>query len=291
MVDARQVALIVGCGYTGIRLGQRLAGMGMRVVGTSRRADRPELAAAGIEVMAGELHDPSVLAAIRQLKPSLVAYFVPPQRGNDPLPQILDASRHRALDAFMYASSTGVYGDRGGAWVDEATPVVDSDSGDPLRQAAERLVIEAGLGGAPTRVCRISGIYGPGRTLRRLLETGNYTLIEGHDPWVGRIHVDDLVSGFIAAWARGHAGAAYNMVDERPHLASEFANLSADLNNLPRPALISVTEARRRYDGAELGRKLASKRIRCGLLRTALGVELQYPTYLEGLPASVAAEG
>jgi len=281
---------MIGCGYTGIRLGRRLIERGLRVVGTSRKADRPDLQSAGIELLTGDLRDPGVLATIRELKPSLVAYFVPPQRSDDPLPLVLDAARNPALEAFIYASSSGVYGDRGGEWVDENTPIVDSETGDPLRHAAERLMSEAARDGAPTRVCRITGIYGPGRTLRRPLESGDYTLIEGHDVWVSRIHADDLVSGFIAAWQKGANGAVYNMVDDSPHRASEFANLSADLNHLPRPAVISEAEARSRYQGGELRRKLASKRIRCARLKQELGVQLKYPSYLTGLPAAVAEE-
>lgn len=287
ITGSRQTALIAGCGYTGLRLGQRLVEEGLRVVGTSQRAERPDMQAAGIEVLTGPLHAPTILTAIEKLKPSLVAYFVPPQRTGDPLPLVLEAARHPALEAFTYASSSSVYGDHGGAWVDETTPIVDNETGDPLRHAAEQLMIEAGQHGAPTRVCRITGIYGPGRTLRQVLESGHYTLIKDHDVWVGRIHVDDLVSGFLAAWRRGRAGRVYNMVDERPHLASEFANLSAHLNHLPRPALITAAEARQRYEAPELRRKLASKRIRCLRLKTELGVQLKYPDYLTGLPAAV----
>ncbi|MEZ5565876.1 MAG: NAD-dependent epimerase/dehydratase family protein [Gammaproteobacteria bacterium] len=293
MNTAGRTALIVGCGYAGLRFGRQLAAMGVRVVGTTRRSHRPDMQAAGLEVLAGELHDAAVLAAIRQLRPSLVAYFVPPRRGNDPLPTVMGASTHPALDAFLYASSSGVYGDRAGGWVDETTPIGNSDgnsgTGDPLRAAAERVLLEASQHDVPGRVCRITGIYGPGRTLRRLLATGNYALIDGHDVWVGRIHVDDLVSGLVAAWIRGRNGSVYNMVDDRPHRASEFANLSADLNNLPRPTVISEAEARQRYDRAELRLKLASKRVRHMLLKTELGVELKYPSYLTGLPASLVA--
>ena len=288
--NAKRTALIVGCGYTGVRLGRRLLEMGLRVVGTSRKADRADTHPAGLELLTGDLLDPAVLAAIEKLKPSMVGYFVPPQRADDPLSRVLDAARSRAMEAFVYASSSSVYGDRAGEWVDETTPIVDSETGDPLRYAAERLMSEAGQGGVPTRVCRITGIYGPGRTLRGLLETGAYTLVEGHDVWVNRIHADDLVSGFLAAWQKGNNGAVYNMVDDRPHRASEFANLAADLNHLPRPAVISEAEARTRYAGEELRRKLASKRIRCARLRHDLGVQLKYPSYLTGLPASVARE-
>ena len=244
----------------------------------------------GIEPMAGDLSEPDFLAALGELSPSVVAYFVAPQKSDDPLPAILAATRTPLLEAFLYASSSSVYGDCGGEWVDETTAISSHSTGDPDRYAAERCVAEAGMKGMPTRICRITGIYGPGRTLKSLLANGKYTLIEGCDPWVNRIHVDDLVAGFIAAWKNGAPGMVYNMVDERPHRASEFANLAADLNHLPRPARISEIEARTRYDAAELRRKLSSKRVRCLRLRNELGVTLRYPEFHTGLAAAVAQE-
>jgi len=291
VTEAQRTALVVGCGYTGIRLAHRLRDAGLRVVGTSRSADRGrEMLAAGIEVVAGDLRQAEILASLGELRPSVVAYCAPPQAADDPLAAILAATSNPSLEAFLYASSSSVYGDRDGAWVDENTAIAPDESGDPERYAAERIVVRAGMDGIPTRVCRITGIYGPGRMLRHLLESGQYSLIEAHDPWVNRIHVDDLVAGLIAACESGRAGAVYNMVDERPHRASEFANLAADLNRLPRPALISEAEARARYDAATLRRKLASKRVRCSRLREELGVRLKYPDYRAGLAASATQE-
>lgn len=291
MSEATRTALVIGCGYTGIRLAHRLREMGLRVIGISRGADRGrEMQTAGIEHMAGDLRDANVLSRLGELSPSVVAYFVPPQAADDPLTAVLAATSNPSLEAFLYASSSSVYGDSGGAWVDESTAITPEDSGDMERYTAERIVIRAGLDGTPTRVCRITGIYGPGRILRRPLESGQYALIEGRDAWVNRIHVDDLVAGFMAAWKKGSAGTLYNMVDERPHRASEFANLAADLNHLPRPIWISEAEARARYDSAELRRKLASKRVRCSRLREELGVRLKYPDFLTGLAAAVAQD-
>lgn len=288
---SEKTALVIGCGYTGTRLARRLIERGVRVVGVSRRADQnPELKHAGIQPMAGDLSEPDFVSALGALSPSLVAYFVPPQKGNDPLAAVLAATRSPALEAFLYASSSSVYGDCGGEWVDETTTISSSGTGDPDRYSAERHVTEAGVDGTPTRICRITGIYGPGRTLKGLLANGQYTLIAGGDPWVNRIHVDDLVSGLVAAWEKGNAGRVYNMVDELPHRASEFANLAADLNHLPRPPRISEIEARSRYDAAELRRKLSSKRVRCLRLKNELGVTLQYRDFHTGLVAAVAQE-
>lgn len=289
--DSGKTALVIGCGYTGTRLALPLLERGFRVIGVSRRAEQdPELRRAGIQPMAGNLSEPDFLSALHKLSPSVVAYFVPPQKGDDPLPAVLAATSNPLLEAFLYASSSSVYGDRGGAWVDETTAISSNDTGDPDRYDAERCVAGAGMDGIPTRICRITGIYGPDRTLKHLLANGGYTLIEDGDPWVNRIHVDDLVAGFLAAWEKGTAGMVYNMVDEQPHRASEFANLAADLNHLPRPARITELEARTRYDAAELRRKLSSKRVRCLRLGNELGVRLRYPGFRAGLAAAVAQQ-
>ena len=289
--DSGKIALVIGCGYTGIRLARPLLDRGFLVVGVSRHAEHdPELRRAGIQPLAGDLSKPDFLPVLGKLSPSVVAYFVPPQKGDDPLSAVLAATRNPSLEAFLYASSSSVYGDCGGEWVDETTAISSDGTGDPDRYAAECRVAEAGMSGIPTRICRITGIYGPDRTLKRLLESGQYTLIEGGDPWVNRIHVDDLVAGFVAAWEKGTPGMVYNMVDEQPHRASEFANLSADLNHLPRPARISEAEAATRYDAAELHRKLSSKRVRCLRLRNELGLSLKYPGFRTGLVAAVARQ-
>ncbi|HHQ15124.1 MAG TPA: NAD-dependent epimerase/dehydratase family protein [Chromatiales bacterium] len=287
-----QIILILGCGYTGLRLGIRLRKLGYRVIGTARSAAHIDaMQVAGIEAVTGDLDQPA-LRSLAALRPAVVACFVaPPRSGVDPLPLMLQAFRDARMEAFLYASSTAVYGDRFGDWVDESTRVEATETADVRRIAAEALVGDAvRQHGLPARICRISGIYGPGRTLRALLQSGQYRLIRECDPWVGRIHVDDLVTGLVAAWKRGRGGGLYNMVDERPHRASEFANLAADLNGLPRPDWIDEAEARSRYEPDEYRRKVASKRIKCAALKEELEVQLKYPAYTDGLPAAVAED-
>jgi nucleoside-diphosphate-sugar epimerase len=286
-------ALIVGCGYSGCRLGRRLSGMGVRVMGTTRADERAaELRQAAVEPLVGSLDDRETLRRIEEFEPELVAYFVPP-RGDAPDPllaKMLEASTGAPVQAFLYASSTSVYGDRDGGWVDETTAIRPEDAGS-TRHACERQAIEAARArGIPTRVCRITGIYGPGRTLRRSLESGRYVLIEGRDSWVSRIHVDDLVTGMIAAWRHGAEGRVYNLVDDEPHSASDFARLAARLHELPEPAVISESEARERLSESRLRRKLSNKRVRSVRLKEELGVALAYPSYRVGLPAAVEAE-
>ncbi len=286
-------ALIVGCGYAGLRLGQRLVAQGCEVVGTTRRRERAAaMEEAGVRPLVGDLGESSTLLQIEGLGTTVVFYLVPPvEDGYEPLEAVLEATAGGSLDAFVYASSTSVYGDRGGVWIDETAVPRPEGTAPEARQRAERAVLAAGREhGTPTRICRITGIYGPGRTLRRLLERGEYFLVRGRDTWVNRIHVDDLVSGLVAAWQCGADDRVYNMADDEPHRASQFALLAAELHGLPAPRWIEEDEARRRFGEDRLRRKFDSKRVRNRRLREELGVGLSYPGYRVGLPAAVREE-
>lgn len=117
-------ALILGCGYTGIRLAARAAELGLEVTGTTRSETRAaEAAALRIEPLVGELVGRGILNRIAELAPHVVFYLVPPiLNGPDPLLSVLELVTRPGLEAFVYASSTAVYGDRAGAWVDESDP-------------------------------------------------------------------------------------------------------------------------------------------------------------------------
>lgn len=286
-------ALIVGCGYVGMRLATRLQEAGVEVFGTTRDEGRAtELEGSGITPILGQLTDRATARQLDRIGPDVVFYLVPPPRGApDPLPDVLNALARAPLEAWIYASSTSVYGDRGGAWVDEATPVQLESETARARQAAERATLEAGWSHqAPVRICRLAGIYGPGRTLRGPLSRGEYLLIRGHDSWVNRIHVHDLVTALVAAWTDGRAGRIYNISDGEPHRASEFALLAARLHGLPEPEWVELEEARQRYGERRLRRKLEAKRVKSDRMRAELGVELEYPDYRSGLPAAVESE-
>lgn len=286
-------ALVVGCGYAGQRLGSRLREQGVSAYGTTRRPDRAErLKARGIEPVVGGLTDRGTLRRVDRLGVEVVFYLVPPVRtGADPLTDVLEATSRSPLEAFVYASSTSVYGDRDGGWVDETTPVRPVGESARARQGAERAVLEAGWRyQTPTRICRIAGIYGPGRTLRDSLERGDYLLIRGHDTWVNRVHVEDLVSALIAVWRAGGAGRVYNISDGSPHRSSEFADLAAELHGLPLPEWVSLEEARDRYGEKRLRRKLANKRVSNRRLREELEWTPRYPSFRVGLPAAITEE-
>lgn len=293
--------LILGCGYAGLRLGRRLVDEGHRVTGTTRSADRARrLEAAGLRPLRIDLSEPEGLRALRGEAPEVCFYLVPPLRKRspdggrsyaDPTDDVLRALRRAPLETFVYGSSTSVYGDRGGGEVDEsAVPRPDSPLG-RARLEAERSVLAGGwTWDARTRIGRIAGIYGPGRTMRESIAEGRYRLVEGLDAWSNRIHVDDLVTGLIAIWRRGSNGRVYNLADALPHRSSDYARLVARLCGLELRTT-SLEEAEREWGADRLARKRGSKRVSNRRLRKELEVELRYPTFREGVPAALREEG
>lgn len=300
--------LVVGCGYAGRRLALTLRDAGHAVTGTTRSEARAaRLEALGIRPLLLDLGPPGAARALLRSAPDVCFYLAPPvpargegtHAGSGPadaagpaaeVEEVIRALVRAPLQAFVYASSTSVYGDRGGARVDERdVPAPDSPAG-RARLAAERRVLRAGwdLDCRP-RIARISGIYGPGRTLREAIREGRYHLIEGVESWSNRIHVDDLVRALLAVWLRGANGGVYNVTDDEPHPSGDFARLVAELCGLELPVL-TADEARERYGPDRLARKLGSKRVSNRRLREGLGLELRYPTFREGVPAALAEE-
>lgn len=286
-------ALIIGCGYTGLRLGRRLVSEGHRAVGTTRSPGRmAELEEAGIEPLLLDLGQPGSARVLGRESPDVVFYLAPPA-GEDPgseVEAVLRVLGRAPLEAFVYASSTSVYGDRGGDTVDASTlPRPDSPAA-RARLATERRLLQAGWTfDARPRIARVGGIYGPGRTLREAIREGRYHVVEGVETWSNRIHVDDLVEGLLAVWRRGENGRVYDLVDDEPHVSEAFARLVAERCGLELRTL-TLEEAREAYGPDRLARKLGSKRVSNRRLREELDVQLRYPTYREGIPAALAEE-
>lgn len=279
--------LILGCGYTGKRLGRRLREAGHRVTGSTRREEGAALLREiGIRPLLLDLGRGEDLRRLAREAPDVCFHLVPPLETGS-VEDAIRALRRAPLEAFVYGSSTSVYGDRNGAWVDENDiPAPDSPSGE-ARLAAERGVLRGGwTHDCRPRIGRIAGIYGPGRTLRMAIEEGRYHLVEGVEAWSNRIHVEDLVTALAAIWERGENGRIYNLADDRPHLSSEYARRITELAGLEVP-LISRAEARKRYSERRLARKFGSKRVSNRRLREDLEVDLRYPSIREGVPAAL----
>jgi nucleoside-diphosphate-sugar epimerase len=299
--------LVLGCGYAGRAIAAGLTQAGLAVTGTVRDPSHfPAVADTGAEPrqvdLGTDLTGPArgALAALAAAHDAVVYCAGPERVGEserftDPLPAFLDLlAEGPPPAAFVYLSSTGVYGDAGGAWVDEATPPgAGVGPRGALRQAAEAALLAAhDAWGLPVHILRLAGIYGPGRHPGLRLKAGNLRVIEADPPLVlNRIHVADIAGAVHACLTRGAPGETYVVADDLPASQREVADFTARLLGLPPPPGESLESARERLGEANLHLVADRKRCRNTKLKTVLGLELRYPTYREGIPAALRADG
>ena len=278
------VLLSLGHGYSAQALARRLVPAGWRVIGTVRRPEQAAaLVAAGVEPLAwpGDLA-PALAAA------SHVLSSVPPEAEGDPVLRAagpaLAATRHLAWVGYL--STTAVYGDHGGGWVDEATPPSPASARGRARVAAVAAWRATGL---PLRIFRLAGIYGPGRGPFAKLRAGRAQSVVKPGQVFGRIHVEDIASVLAASMARPDSGAIYNVTDDLPAAPEAVLAHAAALLGLPAPAEVPFETA----ELSEMARSFygENKRVRNDRIKRELGLRLAYPTYREGLAAVLAAEG
>lgn len=198
---------------------------------------------------------------------------VPPSVDGDPvLTTYGDALRSSSV-WLGYLSSTGVYGDAEGAWVDESAPVAGRRES---RNAADRDWLALGA-----RVFRLPGIYGPGRSALDRVAEGKGHRIDLPDQVFSRIHVDDIASGVIAAF--GAPAGAYNLSDNAPCSQNAVIELACDLLGKPYPPLQAIEDA----DLSPMARAFyaENRRVANGKAKRVLGWSPNYPSYVEGLRA------
>jgi nucleoside-diphosphate-sugar epimerase len=255
--------LIFGLGYTAGRIADAIRARGWRVAATGSAGD---IAFADRD---------AVMAALGEA--SQVLSSVPPARtGGDPvLEAYAEGLRGKAL---FYLSSTGVYGDRAGAWVDEATPTI-AQSGEGRRNArAEADLAWLGLG---ARGFRLPGIYGPGRSALDRVKEGKARRIDLPGQVFSRVHVDDIASGVVAALVQDAPPGAYNLGDDVPCSGNEVTEHACRLLGLPLPPLESLEEAN--LSDMARGFYMENRRVANGKAKRVLGWSPMYPTYVEGL--------
>ena len=264
---------------------------GWRVRGTCRSAAKAaDLAAAGIEPFLFDrdrpLDDPTAaLAGVTHLLSS-----VPPDEAGDP---VLDghgaalAEHGPSLAWAGYLSTTGVYGDRGGEWVDEDAALAPTGPRGRSRVAAERAWLAlAQRSGVPVHVFRLAGIYGPGRNALATVRRGQARRIVKPGQVFSRIHVDDVATVVRASMARANAGRCYNVCDDEAAPPQDvIAHACALLGVAPPPEIPfadAVLSAMARSFYAD------NKRVRNTRIKDELGVRLAYPNYRLGLAALVS---
>lgn len=289
----RRQLFIVGCGYVGMAAALRERERGAQVRALARSAAAAErLQAAGIEVVIGDLDDPDSLRTLR-LVGACVYYFAPPPSigSSDPrMDAFLEALRpHTGPSRLVLISTTGVYGDCGGQWIDEQCPPNPQTDRARRRLAAERaLQVWGEQMNVPIVILRVAGIYGPDRLPIERLRKGLPVLCERESPWSNRVHVDDLVSACLNAADCDDPGRLYNISDGHPTTMTDYFNQVADTVGLPRPPQVSLEQAKKALSSEMLSYLSESRRLDNTRMRTELGVVLRYPTLATGLVACVA---
>lgn len=274
-----------GLGYSALRLAERLRPLGWKIGGTCRGDSRlAGLMAIGIDAHLfddGHSLPPSALEGVTHLLTS-----IPTIEGvGDP---VLAACRKTleqlpTLRWVGYLSTTGVYGDHQGGWVDESTPPAPYSPRLERRVQAERDWLALRHPSAAVQVFRLSGIYGPGRSVFDDLLHGTARRIDKPGHYFSRIHVNDIAAVLLASIAHPASGEIYNVCDDAPSPSREVVEYACELLGIEPPPLVAFADAPLSPMAQEFYR--ANRRVANRKLREKLGVRLQYPTYREGLAA------
>ncbi len=293
MNAARPQLFCFGLGYSATALAEALRGDGWRIAGTTRNPARAAtLADRGFAVVPFDrgrpLADPDGLLA----RTTHLLSSVPPDAVGDPVldRHAADLARYAGTIRWAgYLSTTGVYGDRGGAWVDEATPPAPGQARSRRRLAAEQGWMELHRAtGLPVHLFRLAGIYGPGRSALDQVRAGRPRRIDKTGQVFSRIHVADVVAVLRASMAQPDPGAAYAVADDCPAPAHEVTAHACRLLGVPPPPLIPYEQAC--LSPAAQSFYAESRRARNDRIKEELGVSLTFPDYRAGLAAILAGE-
>lgn len=288
MTNKRLHILILGCGYVGQHTSRKLSDAGHIVYGTARNAEGAEgLLKANIKPILissiTDIFDANELQNITHIIDSIPLEktgtgLTNPQQ--DFVPELIKKLPN--LKWAGYLSTTGVYGDSGGEWIDEDTPANPTSERGKQRLVAEK----AWLGNfANTEIFRISGIYGPGRNLLPTLAKGNYTAIKWDKPhYSNRIHVDDIADALIAAINEPRPGRIVNLCDDLPYPHADYVSELCAAADFPPPVLITPDEAKSKLSLSALDFFIDNKRISNKKLHNELLPRLKYPSFRDALP-------
>lgn len=264
--------LILGMGYTASRLAVRLRGQGWAVTGVRRTPFPGTLAFDDAPMVRG------AIAAATHILSS-----VPPEGEDDPVLRHFGADIATAPAGWIgYLSSTGVYGDVAGAWVDEASPV-----GLGRRAARARADLAWGALRPDVRRFRLPGIYGPGRSALERVAEGKAHRIDLPDQIFSRVHVDDIVGGVAASF--GGPPGAYNLADDYPCAHNRVIEAACDLLGRSWPPLLPLAQAG--LSRAALAFYAENRRVANGRAKRLLGWRPAFPTYRDGLAACLHGDG
>lgn len=274
--------LILGCGYCGTWLARSLQHDGWQIYATTRSAEHAEtLSRQGIQPLL--VRTPADLPRHVLQNTDAVLDSIPLQRNGERmretqsawLPLLTPWLEH--LRWAGYLSTTGVYGDAGGAWVDETSLCRPASQRGKQRLRAEQAWLDSGL---PVEIFRLAGIYGPGRNIVAKLRTGHYRVVRWSPPhYASRIHIEDIVRTIRAAMHSPQSGRIINVADDLPLPHDQYASELAAYINAPAPVVLSPAEAERALSPALLDFFRDNKRVSNRKLHEQLLPQLHYPSF------------
>lgn len=279
-----------GLGYTGQVLARQSIAAGWRVSGTCRSANRAEaLQRQGINAVVFDGQRAMSDAGGALVGATHLLVSIPPDEAGDPVLRLHGADLEAVAGSLRwigYLSTIGVYGDCGGAWIDETREPCPATAENRRRLEAEQAWFAFGARrGVPAHVFRLPGIYGPGggRNAIDMFETGRARRIVKAGQVFNRIHVTDLVGVLAASMARPDPGRVYNVADDEPAPGDEVVAFAAELLGVEPPVAEPIEFA----DLAPFARHFYAecKRVRNERIKRELGFAPLYPTYREGLRA------
>jgi nucleoside-diphosphate-sugar epimerase len=279
---------IFGLGYSGLEIAKLAKAAGWNVAGTVTTDDKAAaLRATGIDA---EPFDGNAPLASRNLAAAThILCSIAPGTAGDPALKHCAGSMETAR-WLGYLSTTGVYGDTGGAWVDETATPHPTQPRSIERLATERAWQALGNRvGATVDIFRLPGIYGPGRSAVDQARAGTARRIDKPGQVFSRIHIEDIAATVLAAITKPHAGAVFNVVDDLPASSSDLIAYACELLGKPVPPEIPWTEIEPTLSAMARSFYSENRRVRNDRIKRELGVVLRYPTYREGLRAIAAA--
>ena len=286
---------IVGCGDIGQRVATLWQNRSFDVFAlTHSEENATQLQSNDIMPIRGDLDSAETLQDL-PVRNALVYYFAPPPRSGETEPRMTNFLDAISIDALpvhlLYMSTSGVYGDTGGEWVTENSPLNPKTDRSKRRVDAERQVrgwsAETGI---PFTILRVPGIYGPGRLPIGKVKSGRPVLREGDAPYSNRIHADDLARICVDVVTDGEPSETYNVNDGNPGSITQYYFTLADLLGIERPPTISMEAAREQFSPMLLSFLEESKRLDISKLRDHIGYEPIYPSLEKGVAATLKEE-
>ncbi|PIR38133.1 MAG: NAD(P)-dependent oxidoreductase [Alphaproteobacteria bacterium CG11_big_fil_rev_8_21_14_0_20_39_49] len=269
-----------GLGYSATQLAKDLLANGWRVSGTCRNTEKfPKLKTLGITPHIFD-HDLPLDNLWDFNSVTHILTSIPPNEEGDIVLNyhLDDLKKLPDLKWAGYLSTTGVYGDHKGEWVDEETPTNPPNDRSRYRVEAENAWLESGL---PVHIFRLAGIYGKGRSSIESLKNGTARRIDKHGQVFSRIHVEDIAQILTASIEKPNAGSIYNCADDLPCPQAEVVEYAAKLIGIKPPELIPFEQA----DLSPMARSfyMSNRRVSNKKIKDELGVKLKYPDYKSGL--------